>query len=360
MGKKTKKTINFKGIVLFVAMLLIGALFGVLISSLTISKSIPIWWMFVSIFLSLFIIINIHEFGHFIIGKCLGYKLISYRISIFSFDFENGKMKLSIKKNKGYGGLCAMMPYDDSMNKMAWYISGGILMNLLTGVLFILLGVLVPNMNDYLSSFFVAMGVISIFMFILNGIPLTKNNVVTDGTFLYNIILKKPYAKTLALLITSQTAVATGTRPRELDIIINKDEEFNLPICLFAYYKAQDMQDTEKANELVNKLESNFHMTNAITAPGVCYEICYCACINGDIDKAKKYYNKCKKTITKDKDSNGMRAKAYYEYYINNDIDKAKKYCKQGLAVIDKYPIKGIALYEKDLLLKLQEKLSTL
>jgi tetratricopeptide (TPR) repeat protein len=352
-NKKRSKT----SVITFIFLMLIGAMFGLLIGMLIINKSAPIWWIAACIFISFFIVINIHEFGHFIVGKSLGYKLISYRIIIFSFDNVNGKMKLSIKRNKGYGGLCAMMPYDDSLSKMAWYIAGGIILNFVTGILFLAIYMFAPDLNSYASSFFMIFGVISLFLFLMNAIPLTKNNVLTDGTFLYNIILKKPYAKTLANLIKSQTALATGTRPRELDMSLGTNDEFNLTLYLYKYFKAVDIDDKDSVKNIIARLENNIHTANAVNMPPICYEICFQACLCGDTEKAKTYYNKCIKTITKDKDANGMRVKAYYEYYVNNDVEKAKEYCIKGLDVVDKYPILGIALYEKELLIKLQKQL---
>ncbi|MGB4492251.1 MAG: hypothetical protein WBI32_05255, partial [Halanaerobiales bacterium] len=57
---------------------------------------------YIYILLALFININIHEFGHFVFGKLAGYKLISYRFSIFTWNYENGKMKFSLQFNQAY------------------------------------------------------------------------------------------------------------------------------------------------------------------------------------------------------------------------------------------------------------------
>ena len=87
------------------------------------------------------------------------------------------------------------------------------------------------------------------------------------------------------------------------------------------------------------------------------YELCYNSCINNDQEKAKKYYKKSGKVLQKDKDVNGLRVKAYYEYYIKKNDKKAAKYCDKALAVVDKYPLKGQALMEKDLIKDLKNKL---
>lgn len=46
--------------------------------------NISIITVFISIFMAVFIQINIHEFGHYVFGRLAGYRLLSYRFSIFS------------------------------------------------------------------------------------------------------------------------------------------------------------------------------------------------------------------------------------------------------------------------------------
>ncbi len=351
--EKKKKNNVVKQIPIFLVFLFVGVLFGVFLATQELKIAQPFWWVVVSILISFFLVINIHEFGHFIVGKILGYSLLSFRIGIFSFDNINGKMKLTIKKNKGYSGLCAMISNDDSMNKFAFYIAGGILINFLTGILSLVVGIAINQSHNFLSILLIYLGFLSLAVFVINGIPLTKNNAITDGTFLYNIILKKPYAHTLSTLIKAQTMIAAGTRPRELNIEIDKEAEFDLFSYLYAYYSAQDAEELETTKYLIEQIEKNIDKANSFNLPAICYEICFCACIFGDNEKAVDFYDRVSKTLQKDNDINGLRVKAYYAYYINNDSEKAKNLCNEGLKVKDKYPIIGIAVYEENLINKL-------
>ncbi|MGJ9385321.1 hypothetical protein [Salipaludibacillus sp. CF4.18] len=115
-------------------------------------------WIYLTlaIIVSWFLNINLHEFGHLLFGKLSGYRLISYRVSVFSWDYENGRMKFSIKKTKGYSGLCIMIPPVKSQGRTSdlLYFSGGIIMNVLTGALtitatFFITGPLILLMSLY-------------------------------------------------------------------------------------------------------------------------------------------------------------------------------------------------------------------
>ncbi|MGB4176981.1 MAG: hypothetical protein WBK53_02990, partial [Halanaerobiales bacterium] len=100
--KKIRKYFNF--ISKLLVSTAVGFLFGLFVVLLMerfslFKKMQEINFTFLSaliyIMLALFININIHELGHLVFGKLAGYKLISYRFSIFTWNNENGKMKLS-------------------------------------------------------------------------------------------------------------------------------------------------------------------------------------------------------------------------------------------------------------------------
>src|SRR5690625_6994526 len=61
------------------------------------------------IYVALFLIINIHEFGHFFFGKLLGYRLLMYQIGFLNFTYEYGKMKFSFKRNKRLSSYCELV-----------------------------------------------------------------------------------------------------------------------------------------------------------------------------------------------------------------------------------------------------------
>ena len=150
-----------------------------------------------------------------------------------------------------------------------------------------------------------------------------------------------------------------GVRPRDMQISslgdINNPQAFDMITMLFSYFKALDNNNVEDMLYYVNLLEKNIETFPHYSLPSLYYELCYMACISGDEDKAKVYYEKGGKILQNDKDVNGLRVKAYYEYHTNKNLKLAIMFCENALAVADKFPVKGQALMEKDLIGNLKE-----
>ena len=78
------------------------------------------------------------------------------------------------------------------------------------------------------------------------------------------------------------------------------------------------------------------------------------------MERAVAYYSKAGRTLQKDKEVNGLRVKAYYEFYAENDIEAASKMAEEALSVADKYSIKGLGLMERELIIRLQQIMTTI
>ena len=85
----SEKNKNKKRILFFIGCIVVGFLGGVFFGKTISLKSIgfrPIdfFIILISLYVWMFISINIHEFGHFIFGKKAKYKLIGYSIACFN------------------------------------------------------------------------------------------------------------------------------------------------------------------------------------------------------------------------------------------------------------------------------------
>jgi hypothetical protein len=364
--KKEKKKHNWLSVLIqvligcgigFVAgIFLVGKLFS---SKLTL---IDFLVFILFIFTAYFINVNIHEFGHFIFGRIFGYRLVSYRISFLTWNNENGKMKFQLIKNQGYSGLCAMVPPEQELEdyKNVLFYSGGLLLNVISGTLFLLAGSLIINLGAGTKLFLNTVGIFALFLAITNFIPFVSGNNPTDGKLIWSLVLKKPFAKKLIELNKMSSQLAAGIRPRDLEISLSADmdnlQPFDMAIIIYSYFKALDNQNYEDMLHYTALFEENIEVFPSMVLPSVYYELCYMGCISKDEDKANEYYKKAGKILQGDKDVNGLRVKAYYEYYINNDEKAAAIFCENALAVADKFPFKGQGKMEKDLVLVLSEK----
>lgn len=243
--------------------------------------------MFAAIIGSLFALVClstitfIHELGHLIAGTIVGYKLMSYRVGSTSFDLMNGKFKKSKKNSKGYIGLTSMVVTSESLSKYTFYISGGVLLNIITGIIALIIS---PS-------------------------------------------------STLGMLSASLFGILSIT------MAIDENDIQTLVYCC-------------------DNFESNSTKIASYTAETIDPLICYTSCITNNFDKAKEYYNKIEPMLKKDESCSGCRIRAYYEFYINEDLESASVLCEQGINVVDEHILKGYAIMERDLLVKLQNQIN--
>ncbi|MTI95511.1 MAG: M50 family metallopeptidase [Firmicutes bacterium] len=318
-------------------------------------------WTALFIFIGLFVNINIHEIGHFLFGRLSGYQLISYRISIFAWNKENQRMKFSIMKSKGYGGLCAMMPPEKELSNLqhGLFYAGGLIMNFLTGGLLVLASLTVWAEFSLLANFTLTTGIVAILLATLNFMPFVSENNPTDGKIIWSLILKKPFARKLMEINKAGAQLAAGVRPRDLQFTREELPESPLVVdlmaVLYAYFIALDADNRDDVLFYAGILEDNIHLFPAPMLPGIYYELCFTGCVFNNHSMARRYHRKAGKILQADKDVNGLRVKAYYEFYVSQNPEAAMGYVEAALAVADKFPIKGQAKMEADLVRELQK-----
>ncbi|QVK17638.1 M50 family metallopeptidase [Mycoplasmatota bacterium] len=307
-------------------------------------------------FISYFITLNIHEFGHYLFGRMLGFELITYRFSIFLWKMVDSKIRFTIVKPKGYGCYCVMIPPKGhtSRGKDILFTAGGIIINFITGIIVLLLLMIFDDIPKFIEVFILMLGFLSIFFALFNLIPLYIKNNPNDGRCIINIILNKPIQRIKGDISVFITQLSSGIRPRDIQISHSYNIEYlfgaNIRYVILLYYKALDENNIEKMMYYIDFLEKNIKIIPVPLQRTIIYEICYIGCITNNFEKVKKYYTQIEEKLQKDNDINGLRIKAYYEYYINRKVELPLQYCQDALSVIDEFPYKGLALMEIELI----------
>ncbi|WP_067840931.1 M50 family metallopeptidase [Amphibacillus sediminis] len=304
-----------------------------------------------------FVVINLHELGHFLFGRLLGYQLITYRIGMLSLTKENGKLKLEWIKNKGYGGLCAMIPPKDSNpydKKHLYFYAGGILLNLLTGL------IAIPALrfvSGYGQTFLFIFIFWSIIMGLLNLIPLkTSGNIHSDGKIIWGILLNDPIVAGLLAAMAVNVQMAGGVRPKALHLPDNSMTNHEPSLLLFNYYAALDEGDLERLPQLVEQIERRLNDFSTFLLPAIYYELVMAGCILDDQRLVNQYYPLAHQTLKRDRDLNGERIKAYYAFECG-DLAQAKTHIDKGRMVAKKFPLPGQIEMELTLLDRLEQRI---
>lgn len=354
--KKKKKLGHLAGIA---AGLVAGVFFGLLVSAMDlhfpfIQYSLPgfLAAMIVTMLAGCVLVTNIHELGHLIIGRCQGYRLLSYRMGPVCWEYENGKMVIRFRMNKGYSGLCAMLPPEQGAGRWTHlcYYAGGILFNLLAGALLILWlrsGVGPLWLRDALTLialFSFAIGLVNLIPYLSSGNP-------TDGKVIWGLLAGTEEADAYLAILQVSAQMTSGVRPRHLVLPEALDR---LPQGkLFRYYSLLDRGDLDQAWMALAGLEQNLDRFPSVGLTGLYYELCFSACMREDIPKAKEWHERVSLALERDKDANGLRVRAYYAWYAEGDWTKARTLAQEGQAVVSLFPLRGQAEMEGELLQKL-------
>lgn len=124
----------------------------------------------------------LHEAGHLVFGLMTGYKFLSYRIGSFTIQEEEGQLKLKKFNLAGTAGQCILCAPELKDNNFPFvlYNLGGIIMNLILGIVSIVLFKYVFK-EGIINTFFVLNAFSAILMFVTNGIPARVGGVANDG-----------------------------------------------------------------------------------------------------------------------------------------------------------------------------------
>lgn len=357
-----KKKFSWKYIVVGLGLVLafsIGFLFSFLEFDSTFMDQLSFWHfplMLLLFYMGVFLVINIHELGHLIFGKMLGYRFLMFRAGPVSIQKENEKLKLTFIKNVGYGGLCAMIPGENSSLKdFAVYSTGGILFNILTGIGFIISSFTFSQPVFTAVPLFLT-GVVSVFLALLNAWPFFSLNQPTDGMMFFSILRKNPLAERFYESVMLSKKLSMGVRPKDLGLTpveLPLKDFHELATVFYLYFMEMDQGHVEKAGEYLKVVEENLSKVPPYTLPAYYYELVYYNLLKGKLNLSAYYHEKAGKILQRDQDINGLRIKSYYAYYLEENPSKAEKLAKEGLAVKEKYPFKGQALFEEEQLKKL-------
>ncbi|MDU4936774.1 MAG: site-2 protease family protein, partial [Peptostreptococcaceae bacterium] len=263
-NKTAQNKEKIKKIVLFIFMMLIGAiggfLWGYMLPSSDTESSMDIIKLAISIgifILAFFIQIILHEAGHLICGLLSGYEFVSFRVGSLTLVKEDGKFSIKKFSIKGTGGQCLLMPKNDNYKECSYilYNLGGILMNLIVSIIFFILYMVFKG-NSYVYIALISMVITGILIFITNGVPMKISGVANDGYNLVSIIKNDLMKYCFYMQLKVNGLLHKGIRIKDMPLewfLIDKNADFSNPLvcsikCLEANYY-HDKLEFDKAKD---------------------------------------------------------------------------------------------------------------
>lgn len=323
------------------------------------------------VIVALFISVVIHEIGHFLAGKAVGFKFFMLTVGPFKIQRKGDRLHAGMNKhlNTG-GGLTIMLPkterYEDS--DMFWFILGGPIGNF-AFMLICLAAVLIFVMisPDFAASLAAYVLYTNAFVNLLIGasalIPTKTDAFESDGTQLLDLKRGGDKAaikqKLMALTITTWN----GTRPRDIDkdkldsllqMTAGKTDSSALTARLIAAYYHLDSSQVDEAEAEIDAIIEGLEKEGNVILEGTVYsEKAYvAAAFRKDAETAQKYLNKAEKGYTEDQTI--ARAQAAL-LILNKNVEEAKDRAKKGMIAAYESADMGSAIFEKEMLNILSE-----
>jgi len=286
-----------------------------------------------SFFLCSQIHVILHELGHLVFGLIQKYEFIAFGWGGYGFIREDGRIKLRNYEIRGAGGYCIMTPPKPKNHKIPyfWYLSGGLIFNFLSTVIFLLIIVFV-HLNGVIYLFSMVFILIGLYLGIINTLPL-KISGGTDGCKILAIYKNDQVQEYLYNSYRIRTDISKDIRMKDTPqnlFILPDNANFNNPIFAgIKYseaYKYFDNGEYDKAEETYKSLISeNIKLTNVLRNEVLC-QILYFEIIKGNEEevaklmtkKLKKYIKSAKRDISK------KRLMYAYTVLIEKDVEESE------------------------------------
>ena len=368
MAKDEPKKSKDQNNLVFIFSLLIGGVCGIsLVTVLSSFKDKPLFesWLFLALMLiwmyaSIFLQVIIHEAGHLIFGLMTGYKYLSFRVASLIWVKDNGKLRLKRLSIAGTGGQCLMTPPEaaDGKPPFALYNMGGVIINIVSGLLFLGLYLLCKDIM-YLSSMLLILSIIGFAFALLNGVPLKLKMLNNDGsnTLMFKKDPKSIHAFYTQLRIAEQTSLGVRLKdmPEEWFIAPAAEEMKDImsaSLGMYAYGRLMDNLLFDEAKQAMDKLLevdalAGLHR-HLLTCDKIFYELIgenRKEVLEQMLDKKQKQFMKAMKSYL-----TVLRTEYAYALLADKDPAKAEKILAKFNKISKTYPYPSDIESERELL----------
>ena len=275
-------------------------------------------------FLSMYVILILHELGHAFCGYLTGYRLVAFGLGHFILTKKLGRFHLSrtaILKNVGaqYIGL----KEDESDQRIILMLSGGLMVHLSLILLAIVFGFLTRNW--YFAGTWIFL---NLSFFLNNILPVG----ITDGAKIWEL-LQHPENTKYAYMVLRHSA-QTLLAPQEYDL-----KDFTMPVDKNARGSFAESIETlrgvvfilddhlEAAKKLFQSLLERTEHSLSETLCQLC--LLQIALLEGDNEKAEQYAsNRSVKSFLSLKMADVQMIQAWYQFKVKKDVAQARKAMK--------------------------------
>lgn len=227
-----KKKANLGGFMMMLLYMLVGGVCGLMImhymdgaaNSGPGDSLLRFALLLAGMYLIMLLQIILHEGGHLIFGLLSGYGFSSFRVGSLMLQKTEAGLRFRRLSLAGTGGQCLMTPPELKNGTMPFvlYNLGGVLMNLVSALLFWLCSLLCP---ETAAALLLRMGaVIGLAFALANGLPLHLSEVDNDGANIVSMKRSPEAVQAFWVQLKVNELASRGVRLRDMP-----EEWFALP-----------------------------------------------------------------------------------------------------------------------------------
>lgn len=309
--------------------------------------------VFIFMFLSFFLQVIIHEGGHLVCGLATGYRFVSFRILNFTLIRQDGKFRIKRFGIAGTGGQCLLTPPDKPLQDIpcVLYNLGGIIANLLTAFIAILLFLTVDEMPYSLNLFLFLFCIIGIFLGLTSGIPMKISGIGNDADNVRLLLKDKRSKQALVTQLHINALVQKGIRLKEMpeewfrqEGAINYKDALQTSVHLMSISRLTDLEEWDRAYNALEEAMKHKDEIIGLFVKEITCELLYIALISGKSEQVEELYTdeialyikQYKKVM-----SSKQRLLCALALYREKDATKAKEIYETVCQRKDKYLMQG-------------------
>lgn len=308
--------------------------------------------IFAFLLLAIFLHVILHEGGHLVCGLATGYKFVSFRILNLTLIRQNGKLRVKRFGIAGTGGQCLLTPPDRPLQDIptVLYNLGGVLANLLTSAIALVLLLATDDMPRLVDIFLIMFSVSGIFIALMNGIPMKMGGIGNDADNMRLLLKDKQSKQALVIQLRVNALVQEGVRPKDMPQEWFRQEETDYKDALQATVRLMaatlplDREEWETAhNELEEVLTHKKELLGLLVREAEC-ELLFTSLVTGRSQRAEALYTKeLEEYIRQYKKvmSSKQRQLCALALYREKDVAKAKEIYETVRRQREKYLMQG-------------------
>lgn len=302
-------------------------------------------------FVSIAVLIPLHEAGHLVCGLLSGYKFVSFRIFNLTIIKIDGKLRVKRYSVAGTSGQCLLTPPDAPLDKIPvfWYNFGGVLAN----ILFMLPAIPIiymaenPLVVESAAIFMLA----NAFLILMNGVPMKIGGAPNDG---YNMLSLRKHSVSKRAFVESLRANAllqNGIRPKDMPEEwfrvpeeINYKNQLEISIPLMAISRQMDELRFAEALQQLESLYEHKQEILGLFVKEIACELVSLRLVTGNTEGAKALLDKNLKQyiqIYSKTMSSKERIRCIIALLMDNDRAKAEEIYNSLRSRQDTYLLQG-------------------